>query len=48
MKKNQTKDCTVTCIKIKRPKTYEAAESKEKPGFAICPVCGEYHKLNKE
>lgn len=48
MKKNQVKDCTITCTTFKRSKTYEAVESKEKPGYAICPVCGEYHKINRK
>ena len=46
--KKPIKDCFVTCTSLKRPKTYEATESKHKPGFAICPACGEYHRKNKE
>lgn len=45
--KKTTQDRYVTCTNLKRPKTYEVTEAKEKPGHAICPVCGEYHKLNK-
>lgn len=41
--KNRIKNHHVTCTNIKRPKTYVVAESKKKPGFAICPACGEYH-----
>ena len=48
MKKNQTKDRTVICTNLKRPKIYEVSESKDNPGFVICPACGEYHKISKK
>ena len=38
-------NCYITCTKGKRPRTWETIEAKEKPGYAICPVCNEYHKV---
>ena len=38
----------VTCTKLPHKKRYEVEESKEKPGWAICPACGNYHRVKKE
>ena len=43
-------DGTVLCTKFSRfihKKRYEAHESKEKPNYAICPACGNYHRLKR-
>lgn len=44
--KNATR--LVRCNKIPHKKTYEVNESKEKPGYAVCPACGCYHRVKKE
>ncbi len=40
-------DGTVTCTTFPRKKVWPVAESEEKPGYAICPACGKYHKEKK-
>ena len=42
-----TYDGTVLCTKFIHKKRYEAHESKEKPNYAICPACGNYHRLKR-
>ena len=40
---------TVLCTKFPpHKKRYEVVESREKPGYAICPACGCYHRVKKE
>ena len=48
--KKGPKTCLVTCDNspYKHKKTYESVESKKKPGYAICPACGEYHEVRYE
>ena len=38
----------VTCTKYSHEKTYLVKRSRKKPGYAICPACGEYHRIKKE
>lgn len=42
------KKTNVTCNKNHRNKIWPATESKDKPGWAICPACGCYHRIKKE
>jgi hypothetical protein len=35
----------VTCDKFAHKKSYLVEEAKEKPGYAICPACGDYHRV---
>ena len=44
--KATVKDHVITCNKG-RKKVWEVAEAKDKPGYAICPSCGCYHRIKK-
>ena len=47
MKKSEK---TITCTNVPHPKTYIVDDEVviAKRGKAICPACGEYHKVEKE
>lgn len=38
----------IVCNKVPHKKRYLVSESKKKPGYGICPACGNYHRLEKE
>lgn len=48
--KKETKEFLVTCNKSahQHKKSYLVEEAKEKPGYAICPACGNYHRVKTE
>lgn len=48
MKKELNTNLFVTCNKFPHKKTYMVEEAKEKPGYAICPACGNYHRVKTE